>query len=332
MELKLLTEDSAKPKYRQLADGVRSMLRKGQLSEGDALPSINAVCRGCGVSRDTVVKAYAALKRMGLVDSAHGKEFYIVSAKPVSAPRALVLLDELSMYKQRLVGGLREGLGEGAELSVLCHSNNLDTLKTLVNSYADKYESLALIPAHDIPGTLSFLKERGQGGALLLDRFSPEGEGAFPAVYQDFELGVAEALESGLGRLRRYKRLRLLPRGSSHIMKEIARGFESFAARHSFDWAVRSKPEPEKGDAWLVIDDEDLVKFIKRARAEGLSIGSAIGLVSYNDTPLKEIIESGVSVVTTDFRAMGLQAGELIRGGESKCVRIKTELILRGTL
>jgi len=332
MALKLQLQDSSKPKYRQLADCVRSLLRKGQLAEGAALPSINAVCSDCGVSRDTVVKAYAELKRMGLVDSAHGKEFYVVSAKPSSAPRALLLLDELTMYKQRLVEGFREALGPDAECCVLCHGNSLDTLRTLLNAYGGKYEYLAVIPSFEIPETLSLLKAGGYDGALLLDRFHPSGEGLFPAVYQDFELGVFEALEEGLERLRRYKRLRLLPHGSTHIAKEIERGFSSFAKRHGFQAEVRSKLEPKAGDAWLVVSDEDLVKLIKRARASGLSAGADYGLLSYNDTPLKEIVEGGVSVVSTDFREMGLRAGSLLISGGAESVRVRTRLLLRKTL
>ncbi len=329
---KLLVEESSKPKYRQLADGVRSLIRNGSLRVGDSLPSINSVCRDCSVSRDTVVKAYAELKRSGLVGSAHGKEFYVLSSKASSAPRTLLLLDELSMYKQRLADGLREALGPGAECSVLCHNNSLDALKTLLRAYAGSYEAVALIPACDIAGTFAFLKESGLDGALLLDRSSPEGEGSFAAVFQDFELGVAEALEGGLERLRRYRRLRLLPHGSSHIEEEIARGFMRFASAHGFEGRICSKPEPERGDAWLVVSDEDLVPLVKLARAGGLAIGSDLGIASYNDTPLKEIIEGGVSVVSTDFREMGLRAGELLLSGETRSLRIETKLILRATL
>ena len=89
---------------------------------------------------------------------------------------------------------------------------------------------------------------------------------------------------------------------------------------------------PEKGDAWLAASDEELVCLVKAAKAKGLAIGSELGIISYNDTPLKEIIEGGVTVVSADFRKMGLLAGRMLRRGEQGAIRIDTELVLRNTL
>ena len=322
-----------KSKRKELSDSLAAMIRSGELGIGEALPSINSVCRDFGVSRDTVTKAYALLKRQGLVESFHGKDFHVISSRSNESPRTLILLDELSMYKKRLVEGIQEELGPNSETAVFCHGNSLDTLKTLYLAYAGKYEATAVIPSYELEESLRFLKSISSGPVVVIDRFDPAFSGSLPAVYQDFEAGVAEALAKGLDRLRKYRRLVLLiDNQTSHISRAIVRGFETFLAAHGFSGEIVKEASPRRGDAWIVVSDENLVSLIKSARSQGLSLGSDLGVVSYNDTPLKEIIESGLSVITTDFRKMGELAGGLLKTGDMRSMKLGTDLILRGTL
>ena len=40
--------------------------------------------------------------------------------------------------------------------------------------------------------------------------------------------------------------------------------------------------------------------------------GTDIGVISYDDTPLKEIISEGISVISNDFALMGKRAAQMI--------------------
>ncbi|MEN9703541.1 MAG: hypothetical protein RLZZ209_969, partial [Bacteroidota bacterium] len=40
--------------------------------------------------------------------------------------------------------------------------------------------------------------------------------------------------------------------------------------------------------------------------------GKDIGIISYDDTPLKEIIAEGISVISNDFSKMGERAAQMI--------------------
>ena len=334
MDFKLTDGGCSKPKYKQLIDLVAGAVRRGELREGSPLPSINEACRQADVSRDTVVKAYSALKRMGIASSAHGKEFYILSTRRSSTPRTLVIIDDLSMYKQQLVAGIREELGSGAELLVLCHNNKLSALEALYSTHRSGYEACAIIPALDLPGTFHFLRSFPNDAILVLDRFSARLGGGIPAVYQDFEPGVKSALAAALPKLRSYKRLVFLQKDDSQIMLAIQRGVESFCKEAGLCCAVSKESNPRPGDAWLLADEDELVALIKAAKAQGLAIGSAsgLGVISYNDTPLKEIIEGGTTVITADFHQMGLEAGALIKSGKLKTISVETKLIPRKTL
>jgi DNA-binding LacI/PurR family transcriptional regulator len=56
------------------------------------------------------------------------------------------------------------------------------------------------------------------------------------------------------------------------------------------------------------------VNVVKKSREQGLELGKAVGLISYNDTPLKEILADGITTISTDFEHMGKRIAELILG------------------
>ena len=71
---------------------------------------------------------------------------------------------------------------------------------------------------------------------------------------------------------------------------------------------------------------------IKSIMAKGLVVGRDIGLLSLDDTPLKEVLIGGITTLTTDFAIMGRTAAELIRSGEQQRIANPWRLYLRGSL
>ena len=63
---------------------------------------------------------------------------------------------------------------------------------------------------------------------------------------------------------------------------------------------------------YIVIEETDLVQLIKICKAKKLKPGEDIGIISYNDTPFKEILLNGISVFSTDHAKMGETAARLI--------------------
>lgn len=84
--------------------------------------------------------------------------------------------------------------------------------------------------------------------------------------------------------------------------------------------------------AWLVMEDADLVTLVETARAIGWRFGRDLGILSYNDTPMKRVVANGVSVISTDFAEMGRQAARFLRDGTLADPVVPTRLILRHSL
>lgn len=81
-----------------------------------------------------------------------------------------------------------------------------------------------------------------------------------------------------------------------------------------------------EGDLYIVIEESDLCELIKTAEARNLIFGEDIGVICYNDTPVKQILMGGISVMTTDFEKMGETAANFIL--EKKTDRIKNPFSL----
>ncbi|MNY76383.1 hypothetical protein D3C86_2159540 [compost metagenome] len=57
-----------------------------------------------------------------------------------------------------------------------------------------------------------------------------------------------------------------------------------------------------------------------------------MGVISYNETPLKKFIMNGLTTISTDFAKMGKTAAELVLNGLKEHIENPFELVLRGSL
>ena len=87
-----------------------------------------------------------------------------------------------------------------------------------------------------------------------------------------------------------------------------------------------------KGELYIVLDDKNLIRIIKRIKDEHLTLAKDIGIISYNDTLLKEIVEGGITTISTDFNLMGERLAEMILNNEFAQVENPNSLILRKSL
>lgn len=90
----------------------------------------------------------------------------------------------------------------------------------------------------------------------------------------------------------------------------------------------------QKGNAYVTFSryDTDDVALIKLARKKKLKLGQDIGLISYNDTEVKEILEDGITVISTDFEMMGKIVSKAILEDKIIVKRNPTKVIKRKSL
>jgi hypothetical protein len=115
----------------------------------------------------------------------------------------------------------------------------------------------------------------------------------------------------------------------------IIRGFSNFCLDFAFEYKIISDLDREpiaRGEAYIDLCEKDLVCLIERIVSMNLRIGEDVGILSYNETPVKKIILNGITTISIDFQKMGALAAELILTGSKQQVEIPYCLIQRNSL
>ena len=74
----ILSNTSGIPIYAQIQDQIKAAILRGDVAEGEALPSIRALARDLRVSVITTTRAYADLTAEGFLANVPGKGYYVL--------------------------------------------------------------------------------------------------------------------------------------------------------------------------------------------------------------------------------------------------------------
>ncbi len=323
---------SARPKYRQIIDSVFEAIEKGFLKKGDKIPSINQVGSEFGLSRDTVMVAFNELKARGVIWSQPGKGYYIACTEIHRREKVFVLFDELNAFKEDLYNALIGSLKDRAGVEVFFHHFNFKVFKNLIQGSIGNYTSYIIMPAA-FEHTKELISRLPAEKVFILDRFKRDLK-AYPVVYQDFENDFYDALKSGASLLKKYRKLVFVQPGGKEP-KEREAGFERFCREEGYDYQVVKSLDgirPTLYEAYFLISDRDLVEMVKMAKRFKLKLGKKFGIVSFNDTMLKEVVAGGITTVSTDFKEMGKTLGNMVLSHQYGKIRNPSKLIIRKSL
>ncbi|MBK5277727.1 MAG: GntR family transcriptional regulator [Bacteroidia bacterium] len=328
---------SATPKYVQLANSILKAMGEGRIQINDTLPSINELSFEFEISRDTVEKCYKYLKKTGILSSVPGKGYFINSIAIGNKLKVFLLFNKLSGHKKLIYDAFAEALGEQATIDFYIYNNDFSLFKKLLANPKDDYSYYVIIPhfteggenAHEIINTIP--KEK----LVLLDKLIPGVKGEFAAVYENFEKDIYGALENALKPLSKYNCMKIIFPEQTYFSEGILNGFKRFCHQYAFSCKVVHdiETEPiEKGEVYINLMEKDLVILIEKILAAKLKVGKDVGVISYNEIPLKKIILNGITTISTDFQMMGQRAAELILSRSRDHVEIPFTLILRDSI
>lgn len=328
---------SETPKYLQVVNAVVEDVEAGILKLGERVPSINETSEMYYLSRDTIEKAYRVLRKRGVISSVKGKGCYISKTFCGDKLRVLLLFNKLSAYKKTVYYSLLQALGEAAEVDLHIHHFHGKICEKLIQESLGKYHYYVIMPhfTTHVEAATQVIQKIPEDKLVLLDKNLDAYKGNCAAVYQDFERDIRTALHSGKGLLRKYDKFVLVyPKEVSYPI-EIVKGFRQFCRETAMEHAVVScisEAPLVSGTAYIVLEESDLATLIQEARAKNLPLGEKIGLISYNDTPLKKILDNGITVISTDHERMGEVAGYLMKHKMREKVHNPFTLIRRNSL
>ncbi len=73
----IITNSSGEPIYTQITNQIKDMILKGELKEGEALPSMRNLAAALRISVITTKRAYEDLEREGFIESYTGKGSFV---------------------------------------------------------------------------------------------------------------------------------------------------------------------------------------------------------------------------------------------------------------
>lgn len=328
---------SSTPKYLQLANSIIRAIENGLLQKNDTLPSINELNFNIEISRDTAEKAYRHLKCLGLLGSVPGKVYYIKSIHTVQKHKIFLLFNKLSTHKKIIYDAIVKGLNNEASIDFYIYNNDFQLFKKLIDNANDHYSHYVII-SHFFEGgenSHEVINKLPKEKLIVLDKLIKGVVGEYGAIYENFERDIFSALEQALPKLLKYHTLNILFPELSYFPVEILNGFQQFCARYEFKSAVihdiASAPL-NAGEVYISLMEDDMVILIERLLLTSLEIGKDIGVISYNETPLKKIILNGLTTLSTDFQKMGELTSEMILNDERRHIEIPFYLTLRASL
>lgn len=331
-----INHESEVPKYKQVVELIISDIESGIFKKGQRVPSINETSEELLLSRDTVEKAYVYLKKKGILSSVRGKGYYVNKSNVQSKLKVALIINKLSNYKRSLYYSFVETLSNRAGVDVFIYNYSYEKFEEIIDNQNTNYDYFVILPQfkNEDANIAKAIRKLPSDKVLIIDR-NLDALKAYPVVYQEFEKDIQTALEEGLNLLRKYEKINLVFPSYEYYSKNIMRGFQIFCQVNELDFQVLNRVEEEdikQREAYVFVADDDLYRFIKISQQKNWKLGEEVGVVAYNDTPVKEILEGGITTISTNHDEIGRMAAQMILTRDFKRMKSPFEFIRRKSL
>lgn len=324
------------PVYKQIVQNVLDGIEQKKISVGMKMPSIHKMCEEFKLAPGTIIRAYEELRQMGIVSSMQGKGYYISSIQVNQKTKVFLLFDRMNAYKEILYDAILHNLNPDIEVEVFFHHYDIKRFEKLIRENLGKYSFYAIMPHfnEDVSKILAKIPERK---LIILDKSVPALKGNYAAVFQNFEEDIYNGLNSESERISKYKRFIFSCSESpfQFVPEGCIKGFRRFCTEYQMQSNVLKKLDMDTIQTetiYLLYSDMELINLIKEIKVRNWVPGKDVGIISYDETPMKELLKGGISVLSTDFRQMGIMAASFINGELFRQVANSFRLISRSSI
>lgn len=332
-----IDEYSETPKYAQIWNSIVKAIEKELIGKDYLLPSINELSYELDVSRDTAEKAYRHLKKLGIIGSVPGKGYFVSTINKMHPLKIFLLFNKLSTHKKIMYDAFVASITNDAIIDFYIYNNDYALFKKLLGNKRDDYSNYIIIPhfleggenAAEIINTIPTKK------LLLFDQLLAGVSGQFAAVYQDFEKDIYAALVQMINKLSKYQTIKIIFPDYTYHPRQILQGLHRFCIEYAFNYEVVTdvgKAEISEGEVYIILMEDDLVTLIEKVIETKLVVGKQIGIISYNETPIKKLIHNGITTISTDFHLMGKKAAQLVMSNSQEQIAIPFRVTFRASL
>lgn len=306
------------PIYQQIKDGILNAVEDKKLLIGDSVPSINKICNEFELAPGTVIRAYDELRELGIISAKQGKGYFVSGTQIDKKTRIFLLFDRMNAFKEILYDSFRNEFSEETEIQVFFHHYDSKRFEKLVRENLGKFSHYILMP-HLNESIQRIVQRIPEKRLIFIDNLPPDLHTNAQAVYQDFYNDIYNALQGKVTELRKYKSINLSLSKSDFqfIPVAIKNGFLKFCEVHQLQHNIIqniTETNLNNNHLYIIFDDSELLNTLKIIQKRGWKLKEEIGIISFDETPMKELLAGGISVLSTDFELMGKTAAELVKG------------------
>jgi DNA-binding transcriptional regulator YhcF (GntR family) len=325
------------PKYLQVANSFIEDIVNGDLKMGERLPSILETSRNYYLSKETIEKAYNELYRQGFITSIYRKGYFVTNSNIKYKTKIFLLIGAITSYNKSIYNSLAKNLPEEVQIDIHIYNYKKELFRKLIAENIGNYHYYILVPhlIENDENIEKLLKKIPERKLIMLDCDIPGYNGEHFTVSGNSQLDIFSSLSKGIEYLKKYKLIKLVLAEEEFFHLEILTGFQQFCEHFGIDFVVMDGLDDDItniGEAYFVLDDNDLVIFVKRANKQGFNLGSDVGVISYNDAPYKEILSGGISVITSYPDEIGKNAAGIILHKRQDILSVSSDLIQRQSL
>lgn len=343
MSIKLrLDNNSQTPVYKQIMENIEKSIKSGKSAAGDMLPSMNELAAELEVSKETVKKAYFLLRDKGIISSTQGKGYYIAEQSKSRKLRILMLFDKLSNTKQVLFNSFASTINGKADITIYLHNQQISLLEYYIDENLGDFDYYVITPHFPLDTqtqkrVMKVLRRIPNRKLILLDHNIDTLAGNFGAVYQDFENDATVGLSMGMDKFSKISKLNVIIETSSLYHPYVVKAIDKFCTTNHIECQLYNQVTPEAvrpGEVYLIINgqlDMELIHLVRAAKTLGLKPGKDFSIISYNESPINEIILDGLTTISADFCQMGRLAAEMILDGTLKKIKCDFKMTRRST-
>jgi DNA-binding LacI/PurR family transcriptional regulator len=238
--------------------------------------------------------------------------------------KILFIFNKLSDFKNEIYQGFIEVIEHKAVVDLFIHQlnhHNPEYFESVIKQKTPDYDFVVLM-LHTNPVNEDIIRVVNQipkEKLILLDKKNELIRGTYACVFQDFENDIFTALEKLKSQLKKYSTITLLIPDNYAYAINIAEGLKNFSDTSGHITKIAHKIHEEtvqKGEVYLIVSEFFLAETIRFCQERNFIIGKEVGIISYNESPIKEILLGGITVVTTDHTQLGRTAANLILAGQ----------------
>jgi len=329
-----INEATYLPKYQKVYQYITDKIQRGDIARGSKLPSIIELSIDLDISKDTVSKAYRELIENEIIISVSRRGYFVKhDLVQDRLKKVLLLIADSSFENKNLYDELVEQLQNKAELFTYCCYTNTFQTRNYLQSKMEEFDFFILSPFNtnskcdlaQIAESIPFEKQLN-----LIDRADNS------RLFELNTLGeeIFRILLENKNKICSYQRFHLVLPENRDFHYQTIKGFQKFCEAMNLDYLMLDGINAEdisKNEIYLILDNEELFKFIRITNQKQFELGYDIGLISLNEKPFKEYIGNGISTISINFAEIAGNFCRTIINGSQEMSFLQLSLIDRNS-